>query len=371
MTEHNPTLKRAASVLHRGKNALQPGDPVVAPIVPASVYFLPGEATPQHQYGRRSNPTWTSLEDALSIIEDAETVVFPSGMAAIASVFHGLLRSGDRILLPSDGYYTTRALAEKFLVPMGVMVETSRTVDYASRCFDGYRLVWIETPSNPGLDLCDLRAVTARARTAGALTVADNTTASALGQRPLHLGADMLVSSDTKSVSGHSDNLLGHVASRRSELMAAVREWRKLSGAIPGAFEAWLAHRGLESLEVRFDRMCVSAQTIAERLADHDKVVAVRHPGLANHPQHGIAKAQMLRFGFLLGITFASRQVADRFISECSFVRPVTSFGGVHTSAERRARWGDDVAEGYVRLSVGVEPTSVLWAEMARTLHTL
>jgi cystathionine gamma-lyase len=144
-----------------------------------------------------------------------------------------------------------------------------------------------------------------------------------------------------------------------------------LSGAIPGAFEAWLAHRGLESLEVRFDLMCASAQTIAERLADHGKV-AVRYPSLANHPQHDIAKFQMLRFGYLLGVTFASGQAADRFINECSFVTPATSFGGVHTTAERRARWGDSVGGRLLcAFPLGVEATSALWAEMAKTLNTL
>jgi len=361
----------AVQALHHGKDSRAAGDLVVPPIVPASVYFLPGEPAGPHQYGRWSNPTWTSLEESLAIIEDAETVIFPSGMAAIASVLYGLLRSGDRVLLPSDGYYTTRAFAEKWLGPLGVVVETCTTRDQATARLEGCRLVWIETPSNPGLALCDLRAVAARAHSLGAIVVADNTTASPLGQRPLDLGADLLVSSDTKCVSGHSDNLLGHVSSRESALIAAIRDWRKLSGAIPGAFEAWLGYRGLESLEVRYDRMCTNAQAIAQRLAGHRAVVEVCYPGLATHPQHELAKAQMLRFGFLAGVTFRSRIAAERFIGECAFIRPATSFGGVQTSAERRARWGDQVAEGFVRLSFGVEPTEVLWSEMARTLDGL
>ena len=361
----------AARALHGSKGRQQPGDLVTPPIVPASVYFLPGDPTAPHQYGRWSNPTWSALEDALAIIEDAETVAFPSGMAAIASIFYALLRSGDRILLPSDGYYTTRALAEKFLVPMGVVADTCSTVEYATKDLNGYKLVWVETPSNPGLDLCDLRCVAARARSAGAIVVADNTTPSAFGQRPFDLGADMLISSDTKSVSGHSDNLLGHVSSRRGDLLGSVREWRKLSGAIPGAFETWIGHRGLQSLEVRFDRMCSTAEIVAQRLADHPAVVEVRYPGLPTHPQHTLAKSQMLRFGFLLGVTFKSKDAAERFIGECSVIKPVTSFGGVRTSAERRARWGDNVAAGFVRLSIGVEVSDVLWSEMEKTLNAL
>jgi cystathionine gamma-lyase len=147
-----------------------------------------------------------------------------------------------------------------------------------------------------------------------------------------------------------------------------VREWRKLAGAIPGPFEAWLAHRGLATLEVRFERMCANARAVAERLAAHPKVAAVRYPGLADDPAHAVARRQMARPGFLVGVTFADRAAADRFIDGCRFVEAATSFGGVHTSAERRARWGDRVHEGFVRLSVGCEPLEALWAEMDRAL---
>lgn len=357
-----------AEMLHHRTARLQPGDLVAPPIVPASVYALPGEPTGKHQYGRWSNPTWSALEDALAALEAAETVVFPSGMAAIAALLFSQVRRGDRILLPSDGYYTTRALAEKFLVPLGVELATCPTAEYDGRDFTGLKLVWIETPSNPCLDICDLRAVVAQAKAAGALVVVDNTTATPLGQRPLDLGADAVVSADTKAVSGHSDNLMGHVSSRDAALMAAVRDWRKISGAIPGAFEAWLCHRGLQTLEVRFARMCGTAEALAERLAHEAGVSAVRYPGLADHPGHAIARAQMRHFGFLIGVTFATKAKAEQFITACRFVRPATSFGGVHSSAERRARWGDQVAEGFVRLSVGCEPLEPLWADMKRAL---
>jgi cystathionine gamma-lyase len=357
--------------LHHAAERLQPGDSTEPPIVASSVYFLPGEPTAVHQYGRWTNPTWSALEEALSVLEDAVTIVFPSGMAATAAIFYTQLKAGDHVLLPSDGYYTTRALAEKHLAPLGVGVVTRATTDYDATEFSGFRLVWVESPSNPGLDLCDIRNVATKAKQAGALVVVDNTTLSPLGQRPLDLGADAVVSSDTKVVNGHSDVLSAHVASRNVELIARVREWRTHAGAVPGPFEAWLVHRGLETLEVRFDRMCVNAETIALRLLEHPKVQEVKFPGLASGVPRAIAAKQMLRFGTMIGVTFAGKEQAERFINDCRFIRPTTSFGGVHTSAERRARWGDKVPDGFVRLSVGCEPTEILWTDMKRVLDSL
>lgn len=360
-----------ARTLHRGMGAAKAGDLVVPPIVPAAVYHLPGEPSGPYQYGRWSNPTWDALENALAVLEEADVVAFPSGMAAISAIFYSQLKSGDRLLLPTDGYYTTRALAEKFLAPMGVLVESCPTTDFEAISFDNFRMAVVETPSNPGLDICDLEAVIGRAKQARAFVIVDNTTMTPLGQRPLDLGADAVVSSDSKAINGHSDTCFGHVASRSSALITDVREWRKLSGAIPGCFEAWLVHRGLETLELRFERMCASAMTIAAQLSAHPKLQSVKYPGLPTHPAHALARKQMRRFGSLIAATFASDVDAERFINDADFVRAVTSFGGTHTSAERRARWGDKVPSGFVRLSVGCEPTEVLWHEMERVLDTL
>jgi cystathionine gamma-lyase len=356
--------KLFASALHHGSATRAPGDPLSPPIVPTSVYHLPGDPTGAYQYGRWSNPTWNALEEALGLLEDADTAVFPSGMATIAALYYSQLKSGDRVLLPADGYYVTRALAEKFLGGFGVAVDLVATAALEQKDLAGYRLVWIETPSNPGLDLADIQRVAARAHAAGALLVVDNTTMSPLGQRPLDLGADVVVSADTKSVAGHSDVLFGHVSSRNATLMAQVRDWRKMAGAIPGPFEAWLVHRGLETLEVRFERMCQTALLLAHRLREHPRVVGVRHPGLADHPAHALAKQQMRRFGSLVALTLSDAACAETFISRCKFVRSATSFGGVHTSAERRARWGDQVAPGFIRLSVGCEPAEALWSDI-------
>ena len=224
------------------------------------------DPTGPYQYARWGNPTWTALEEALSILEDAETITFPSGMAAIAAVLYSIVKPGDRILLPSDGYYTVRLFADTYLASLGVTVDRAPTGTVETAALDGYRLVWIETPSNPGLDMADIAAVTARAKAAGALVVVDNTTMTPLGQRPLELGADVVVAADTKALNGHSDVLFGHVSSRDAKLIGGVRDWRRVAGAIPGPFEAWLVHRGLETLEVRFSRMCTNAQVMAERL---------------------------------------------------------------------------------------------------------
>jgi cystathionine gamma-lyase len=362
------TPARAAKLSHLRRRKLEKGDPVPLPLTMAAMYNLPGNPQGFAQYGRFDNPTWDGVEEMLAHLESAPTVAFPSGMAAISAVFFSQLKIGDRVLLPSDGYYTTRVLAERFLKPLGVSFDLRETGAYLDGGFEGYRMVFVETPANPGLDLCDIAAVSAAARAAGAIVVADNTTMTPFGQRPLDLGADIVVAADTKAPNGHSDVLFGHVASRDEAVIGSVKEWRKLSGAIPGPFEAWLVHRGLETLEVRFDRMCSSAEIIARRLKDNPKVKALRFPGLADDPSHNLARAQMERFGFLIGLTLESEAVAEGFIDGCALIQPATSFGGVHTSAERRARWGDAVAPGFVRLSVGCEPVEELWKAIEEAL---
>lgn len=362
----------AAKLLHHFGLGLQPGQSVVPSIVPTAVFHLPGDpANAPYVYGRYHNPTWEALESALGVLEGAETLTFPSGMAAIGAVLMTIPRAGDRVLLPADGYFAVRALAEKFLAPLGVGVDTRPTARFLDGGFAGYRLVHIETPSNPGLDVCDLRAAAVQAKAAGAILSVDNTTMTALGQRPLELGADVVVCSDTKAVSGHSDTLMGHVATRRGDLMERFKEWRKYSGTIPGPFEAWLTFRGLETLEVRFARMCETAGAVAALLAEHPKVQSVRYPGLPRDPAHAIAAKQMVTFGSMISLTLRDASSAERFIESCPLVQPSTSFGGVRTCAERRARWGDSVPDGFVRLSVGLEPSNVLCRAIENSLDKL
>ena len=363
--------ERFARTLHHASKSTATGEAFTPPIVNTSVYRLEADPSGPYQYARWGNPTWTALEEALSILEDAETIAFPSGMAAITAVLHSTLKPGDRILLPSDGYYTVRVLAERYLLPMGVVVEHVSTPETAGRALEGYRVVWVETPSNPGLDLADIAAIARKAKSAKAVLVVDNTTMTPLGQRPLDLGADVVVSADTKALNGHSDVLFGHVSSRDAGIISAVRDWRRIAGAIPGPFEAWLVHRGLETLEVRYSRMCTNAQLLADRLSVHPKVASVRYPGLASHPAHALARRQMAHGGSLIGVTLSGRDAAEHLIEGCDLVRASTSFGGVHTCAERRARWGDAVAEGFIRMSVGCEPGEVLWRAIERALDAV
>lgn len=362
---------KTGEMLHLRGNALSKGEPVALPLTQSSMFHLPGAPDGHPTYGRVDNPTWVHLEHVLSHLEDAPCLSFPSGMAAISAALFATVQAGSRLLIPSDGYYVTRLLADRFLSRLGVTVEERPTTAFAAGGFDKFDVVFAESPSNPGLDMIDLKVIAEQVRSAGGVTIADNTTMTPLGQRPLDLGIDVVVSSDTKAMGGHSDMLMGHVASRNSDIMERVEEWRRVSGSIPGPHEAWLLHRGLETLDVRFDRMCNSAQVMAERLAGHPAVKQVRYPGLADDPSHTLAQAQTARFGFLLSLTLESEDKAEAFINTCPLLRPATSFGGVHSSAERRARWGDSVDPAFIRLSVGCEPVDELWKAIEASLNAL
>jgi cystathionine gamma-lyase len=362
---------RAASLAHLRGRKLERGEPIPLPLTMSATFHAPGDSTGFHQYGRFSNPTWDAVEELLTHLEDAPSVAFPSGMAAIAAVFFAMLKSGDRILLPADGYHTTRILADRFLGKLGVELDVRPTATFLDGGFSGYRLVFIETPSNPTLDICDITAVAEAVHAAGAILVADNTTMTPYGQRPLDLGADIVVAADTKAPNGHSDALFGHVASHDADIITAIKDWRQTAGSIPSPFDAWLVHRGLETLEVRFDRMCSSAEVIARRLKEHPAVKLVRFPGLEGDPSHNLARAQMERFGFLISIVLDSEDQAEDFINGCTLMQAATSFGSVHTSAERRNKRGDAVPPGFVRIAIGCEPAEELWTAIKASLDNV
>jgi cystathionine gamma-lyase len=243
-------------VVHAGLPEARRHEPLLPGPQFASLYHLSGEPTGGPlEYGRYGNPTWTRWEAALGELEGGEVRSFGSGMAAVAAVLMPRLSPGDVLLLPEDGYPAVRELAERL---DGVEVRTTPT-NAVPELFEGITLVWVESPSNPGLDVCDVRAVCAAGHAAGALVAVDNTLATPLGQRPLELGADFSVSSDSKHATGHSDLILGHVAVRDPALVQELDAWRRLSGAVPGPFEAWLAHRSLATLDVRLERQCATA----------------------------------------------------------------------------------------------------------------
>lgn len=369
---NNLTLaERAARLLHYRAQELGLGDPLVPPMVSASSFHLPGADAIEksdYAYGRFSTPIWEAVEKQLSILEDAPAIAFPSGMAAITACFISWLKAGDRVMIPSDGYHATRHFADRYLNAMGIDVVAVPTPQKEDLDFKDVAMVLVETPSNPRLDVCDLEKLIARAHAAGALVVVDNSTMTPFLQRPLDLGADAVVAADTKAPGGHSDLLFGHVATRDAALLEQIFLWRKLSGSIPGAHDAWLLHRGLETLEVRLARMCETAGLVSTRLQAHARVKNVRYPGLTDDPSYAIAKKQMDGFGFLIGFELESADHAEAFLSACSLLAQSTSFGGVHSSAERRARWGDCVPEGFIRMSIGVEPAEVLWDAIDQAL---
>ncbi|MET9192971.1 cystathionine gamma-lyase [Streptomyces olivaceus] len=349
-------------------------EPTLPGPVFAAHFHLPGEPTGPYTYGRDENPTWTHLERAIGELEapgetDVETLVFASGMAAISSVLFSQLGAGDVAVLPEDGYQAL-PLVRAQLEAYGIDVRTAPTGgDAQLDVLDGARLLWIETPSNPGLDVCDVRRLVEAAHTRGALVAVDNTLATPLGQRPLELGADFSVASGTKQLTGHGDVLLGYVAGRDAGAMAAVRRWRKIVGAIPGPMEAWLAHRSIATLQLRVDRQDATALQVAEALRGRREVTGLRYPGLPDDPSHEVAARQMLRYGCVVSFTLPTRARADRFLDALRLVEGATSFGGLRSTAERRGRWGGDaVPEGFVRLSVGAEDPEDLVADLLRAL---
>ncbi|WP_335932396.1 cystathionine gamma-lyase [Streptomyces sp. PTD5-9] len=368
------------STIGDGSRAVRAGlpEPVqFEPTLPGPVFaahfHLSGEPVGPYTYGRDANPTWTHLERAIGELEapgePVETVVLSSGMAAISAVLLSRARTGDVVVLPDDGYQALPLVREQ-LEAYGVEVRTAPTAgDAQLRVLEGASLLWIETPSNPGLDVCDVRRLVGAAHAAGALVAVDNTLATPLGQRPLELGADFSVASDTKGMTGHGDILLGHVTCRDPRLAAGVRRWRKVVGAIPGPMEAWLAHRSLATLELRIDRQCANALALAEALAERREVTGLRYPGLPTDPSYPKAVRQMRRFGSVVSFVLPDRGRAERFLAGLRLVDDATSFGGVRSTAERRARWGGDaVPEGFIRLSAGAENAADLVADVERAL---
>ncbi|QUI32781.1 cystathionine gamma-lyase [Streptomyces alfalfae] len=349
-------------------------EPTLPGPVFAAHFHLPGDPTGGYAYARDENPTWTHLERAIGELEapdaeDVETLAFASGMAAISAVLFSQLRAGDAVVLPDDGYQVLPLVREQ-LMAYGIEVRTAPTGgDAQLDVLDGAKLLWIETPSNPGLDVCDVRRLADAAHARGALVAVDNTLATPLGQRPLELGADFAVASGTKMLTGHGDLLLGYVSCRDAELTASVRRWRKIVGAIPGPMEAWLAHRSLATLQLRADRQNANALALAEALRERPEVSGLRYPGLPEDPSHKVASRQMRRFGCVVSFTLPTRARAERFLDSLRLVDDATSFGGVRSTAERRRRWGGDaVPEGFIRFSAGAEDPADLVADVLRAL---
>jgi cystathionine gamma-lyase len=296
-------------------------------------------------------------------------------MAAISAAVLAVAGAGDRVVLPSDGYYTTRLLADAELERLGLRVEYLPTLGIEAAAargdLEGARLVLLETPSNPQLDVCDIAAVARATRAAGAVLAVDNTTATPLGQRPLDLGADLTVGSDTKALTGHSDLLLGHVSTTSDELYARIQVWRNNTGGTPGPFEAWLGHRSMSTVDLRLARQAQTAAEVAELLAGHPAVRGVRWPWRPEDPSFELATRQMLRPNGVVSAELPDEAAVRRVLGASRLWMAATSFGGVHSTVDRRAQWGGDaVAPGFVRFSCGIEDTADLVADLRNALDS-
>jgi cystathionine beta-lyase/cystathionine gamma-synthase len=368
MTE-TPAMSADSALIHAGTQRGR-GEPVVPPPALTSIFASWGE--PADGYGRGGNPTWAAVERAIGALEQAEAVIFSSGQAASMALMLALAAGRDRIVLPRDGYYNARVLADR-LRPHGaepVLADLQDLSEVERELSRGPAVLWAETPTNPLLRVADLAALGRLAAAASAPMIVDNTVATGLLQQPLELGAVASLCSLTKSASGHSDLIMGAVMTRDPELLAGLREWRSLGGGIAGPAEAWLALRGLKTLPLRIERQSATALAIAQYLAGHPRVSAVHYPG-TNERTLAVAQAQMPRgFGPLLSFELAGDAAdADAVVGAARLIVPATSFGGAESTWERRGRWpGESAPATLIRLSAGLEPAADLIADIAQSL---
>jgi len=367
-----PGLRMETRLAVLGRGGSEPGQPLNVPIVPASNFRAAPGGTAGREYSRDDGtPGWEAFEELIADLEGGPAVCFSSGMAAIAAVLE-LLPVGARVVAPRDSYTGLRALLEDGAAAGGRWrlrtVDMSRQ-DELTAAVQEADLVWLETPSNPLLDVVDIAAVAAAS---GALVAVDNTFATPLLQNPLALGADFVVHSATKFIGGHSDLLLGAVVCRRPEDRARLVRRREVAGATPGALECFLALRGARTLAVRLRQSQESAGELARRLVAHPAVGRVRYPGLPDDPHHDLATRQMRGSGAVLGFEVADAGTADAVCAAVRVIASATSVGGVESTIERRARLPgqEHVPAGLVRLSVGCEHVEDLWADLAAALET-
>ncbi|MEP6814330.1 MAG: PLP-dependent transferase [Marmoricola sp.] len=349
-------LRPATIAVAAGRPAHDPDQPLNVPITMASVYVAGGD----REYGRYANPTWTAFEDALGALEGGHCLAFASGLAAVATVFD-LVAIGEKVVVPRHAYQGS-------LMQLGdlesrgrvraQLVDVANTGAVVAACEDA-SLVWVETPTNPALEVADLPTIIAAAHEAGAYVAVDNTFATPILQQPLALGADLVVHSATKYIAGHSDVLLGAILTADDELHAVLKGRRDLMGGTPGTFEAWLALRGLRTLPLRVERAQSNAKELASRLEKRAEVSAVRYPG----------------FGGIIAMELAGGAAAAEQVTHgTSLWVHATSLGGVESTFERRRRWRTEastIPESLVRMSVGIEDVEDLWADLAQALDGL
>lgn len=353
-----------------GRPAHGPDALLNPPIALSSTFHAGGDVG----YGRYGNETWTALEAAIGALESGPTLIFSSGMAAISAVF-SILPVGAVVTASNQGYSGVMTLLRQLHASGKIdvrFVDVSDTEEVLA-ALPGTALLWLESPTNPTLTVADLPILIAAAKTQGCGVAVDNTFATPLIQQPLLMGADIVAHSVTKYLAGHSDVVMGSLSSRDPALLARLEDARKIGGAIPGPFEAWLALRGLRTFPLRFERAQANAMEIASRLSSHPKVERVYYPGLAGDLQHERAASFMKGFGAVLSFTLHSDGAhADKVCESSSVITYATSLGGIESLWERRRRWAGEsptVPESLIRLSVGCENVEDLWEDILLSLE--
>jgi cystathionine gamma-synthase len=376
----------------RAIHAGQAPDPetgaVVTPIYQVSTYAQDGVGGLRngYEYSRSGNPTRTALQECLAAleapgIESARGLAFASGLAAEDTLIRTVLKPGDHVVLPNDAYGGTYRLFKKVAEPWGIDLTTAAVTDpdaIAAAMTPKTKLVWIETPTNPLLNIGDIAAIAEVAHAGGALLVIDNTFASPYLQQPLLLGADVVIHSTTKYLGGHSDVVGGALVVADAELGEQLAYHQNAMGAIAGPFDSWLVMRGIKTLGVRMDRHNDNAAKVVELLEGHAGVGQVFYPGLPSHPNHEVAKKQMSGFGGMVSFRVkAGEQAALDICSATTLFTLGESLGGVESLIEHPGRMTHasvsgsplEVPNDLVRLSVGIEEADDLIADLEKALH--
>ena len=320
-------------------------------------------------YARYGNETWSALEDAISILEGGKSLIFSSGMGAISCVI-SLLPEASVIVAAHNGYQGTTTMLKKMHEDKRLEV---RFVDLANTeavlaAIPGAKMLYLESPTNPAIEVVDLPTVIAAGKAAHCVVVVDNTLATPMIQNPLALGADITLHSVTKYLSGHSDLLLGSISTKENALYGRLEQARRYSGSIAGPFEAWLALRGLRTFALRMQRSQENALELANRLVKDPRVLKVRYPGLVTDPYHERAKSFMKGFGAMISFEVnATTAQIDQMCDFSKLITNATSLGGVESIWERRRRWATEshtIPENLIRFSVGIESVDDLWSDI-------
>lgn len=372
--------------IHAGQGADPATGATVVPIYATSTYTqaAPGQHK-GYEYSRSGNPTRTALETALAALEGGERgLAFASGLAATNAVFAGLLRPGDEVVASADLYGGTFRLLERVFKHWGLSArytDDATAAGFEKLMTPKTKLVWIETPTNPLLQILDIAAIAAVSHKHGAILAVDNTFASPYLQQPLALGADLVVHSTTKYLGGHSD-VVGGAAIGGKDLLEPVKFYQNAAGGVPGPFDAYLTLRGLKTLAIRMDRHCDNAMSLAEWLVKQKTVAKVYYPGLPNDPGHAVAARQMKAFGGMISLQLhGGADTARRFLSRTKLFSLAESLGGVeslvchpatmtHASIPKDVREARGVDDGLIRLSVGIEDVADLRTDLERALHS-